>query len=106
KEINLTKDQVESLGVPSICLTNLRAFKGTGCDECSDTGQSGRTAIFEIMPISPAIEKLILNRGSDDQIQKTALDEGMYSLRMSAIEIMKQGMVSIDEVFATTAAVI
>ncbi|MEE8149359.1 MAG: type II secretion system protein GspE, partial [candidate division Zixibacteria bacterium] len=77
-----------------------------GCDECGDSGQSGRTAMFEIMPISPAIEKLILDRGSDDDIQKTSLKEGMYSLRMSAIEKMKQGMVSIDEVFATTAAVI
>ncbi len=105
-EINLTKDQVESLGVPSVCLTNLRAFKGKGCDECSNTGQSGRTAIFEIMPISSAIEKLILDRGTDADIQKTALDEGMYSLRMSAIEKMKLGMVSIDEVFATTASVL
>ena len=105
-EINLTKDQVESLGVPSICWSNLRAFKGTGCDECGDSGQSGRTAIFEIMPISQAIEKLILDRASDAQIQKTALDEGMYSLRMSAIEKMKQGLVSIDEVFANTASVI
>ncbi len=105
KEINLTKDQVESLGVPSVCLTNLRAFKGSGCTDCSDTGQSGRTAIFEIMPISPAIEKLILDRASDSAIQKTALEEGMYSLRMSAIEKMKQGMVSIDEVFGATSAV-
>ncbi len=106
KEVNLTREQVEGLGVPAELLRNIRAFKGTGCSDCGETGLTGRTAIFEVMPISSKIEKLILNKSSDDQIQKAAIEDGMFSLRMSAIEKMKQGFVSIDEVYASTAAVI
>lgn len=106
KEVNLTREQVEGLGVPGDVLKNIRAFKGTGCGECNSTGLAGRTAIFEVMPISAKIEKLILNKANDDEIQKAALEDGMFSLRMAAIEKMKIGMVSIDEVYASTAAVI
>lgn len=106
KEVNLTKEQVEGLGVPAELLRNIRAFKGIGCQDCGESGSTGRTAIFEVMPISSKIEKLILNKASDDQIQKAAIADGMFSLRMSALEKMKQGLVSIDEVYASTAAVI
>ncbi|HEX2897675.1 MAG TPA: ATPase, T2SS/T4P/T4SS family, partial [candidate division Zixibacteria bacterium] len=106
KEINLTREQVEGLGVPPDLLRNIRAFKGMGCHDCNETGMTGRTAIFEVMPITTKVERLILNKASDDQIQKAALEDGMYSLRMSAIDKMKLGLVSIDEVYASTAAVI
>ena len=102
EEVNLAKEQVENLGVPDELLRNIRAFKGAGCTECDETGLSGRTAIFEVMPISPTIESHILNKASDTEIRKAALEEGMFSLRMCAVEKMKAGEVSIDEVFAVT----
>lgn len=105
EEVNLTKEQVESLGVPNEVLKGLRAFKGAGCAECNDSGKAGRIGIFEVMPVTTAIEGLILNKASDTEIRKTALAEGMYSLRMSAVEKLKAGIVSIDEVFAVTSAV-
>lgn len=105
EEVNLTKEQVESLGVPDELLRNIRAFKGAGCAECNETGLSGRTAIFEVMPVTPAIENHILNKSSDTEIRKTALEEGMFGLRMCAVEKMKAGEVSIDEVFAVTTSV-
>jgi len=105
KEVNLTKEQVEGLAVPSEMYRNIRAFKGMGCSDCGNTGMTGRTAIFEVMPISSNIEKLILHKASDNEIQKAAIAEGMYSLRMSCIDKMKVGLVSIDEVYASTAAV-
>ncbi len=105
EEVNLTKEQVESLGVPDELLRNIRAFKGAGCAECNETGMSGRTAIFEVMPVTPAIENHILNKASDTEIRKTALEEGMFGLRMGAVEKMKAGEVSIDEVFAVTISV-
>lgn len=105
EEVNLTKEQVESLGVPNDLLKGLRAFKGVGCADCNDSGQGGRIGIFEVMPVTQAIESLILNKAADTEIRKTALAEGMYSLRMSAVEKLKAGIVSIDEVFAVTSAV-
>ena len=104
QEINLTEEQVESLAVPKDQLRNLRAFKGLGCGECNSTGQSGRTGIYEVLPITPGIERLILAKASDSEIKKVALEEGMFSLRMAAVEKMKQGMITVEEVFGITSA--
>jgi type IV pilus assembly protein PilB len=104
KEVNLTREQVESLNVPDELLKNIRAFRGEGCSQCNNTGKSGRTGIYEVMPISPAIEELILNKASDTDIRNQAQKEGMFSLRMCAVEKMKNGIISIDELFAVTAS--
>jgi type IV pilus assembly protein PilB len=102
EEINLTQEQVDSLKVPEELLRNIRAFKGKGCKECNNTGKSGRIGIYEVMPITERIESLILSQSPDNEIRKVALEEGMFSLRMAAIDKMKKGVISIDEVFATT----
>ncbi len=103
EEVNLTQQQVESLSVSKDLLRNIRAFRGRGCPDCAETGKVGRTGIFEVMPITPGLESLILKRSSDSEIRQTAMEQGMFSLRMSAIEKMKQGSVDLDEVFAVTA---
>ncbi len=103
EEVNLTAEQVEGLGdMPKELMRNIRAFKGRGCRDCNNTGKSGRTGIFEVMPITPEIEKLILEKASDTEIKRVALEQGMYSLRMCAVEKMKAGTISIDEVFAVS----
>jgi type IV pilus assembly protein PilB len=102
EEVNLTQEQVKSLHMSDELLKGLRAFKGRGCKECNDTGKSGRIGIYEVMPVSPAIEDLVLSKAADSQIRELALKEGMFSLRMAAVEKMKQGIISLDEVFAIT----
>jgi type IV pilus assembly protein PilB len=102
EEVNLTQQQVESLNAPKELLRNIRAFRGVGCRECNDTGKAGRIGVFEVMPISSQIEKLILEKAADTEIRQAAIEEGMFSLRMSAIEKMKQGLIDLDEVFAVS----
>ena len=102
EEVNLTQQQVESLNAPKELLRNIRAFRGVGCRECNDTGKAGRIGVFEVMLISPQIEKLILEKAADTEIRQAAIEEGMFSLRMSAIEKMKQGLIDLDEVFAVS----
>jgi type IV pilus assembly protein PilB len=102
EEVNLTAEQVESLGMPPEMLRGIRAFRGKGCSACADTGKSGRIGIYEVMPISRAIEGLILQKAPDSEIRKVAMAEGMFSLRMAAVDKMKAGLISIDEVFAVT----
>lgn len=102
EEINLTPQQVESLRVPQEHLRNIRAFRGRGCKACNNTGKSGRIGLYECMPITPAIERAILDRKPDTEIRDIAIEEGMYTLRMAAVEKMKQGQVSLEEIFAVT----
>jgi len=80
----------------------LRAFKGKGCNECNNTGMAGRNGIYEVMPITPAIEQMILARASDTEIRNQAIKEGMLTLRMAAVDKMKNGITTVDEVFAIT----
>jgi len=102
EEVNLTSEQVENLDVPQDLLRGIRAYHGRGCPDCNETGLSGRTGLFEVMPISPEIERLILKQASDTDIRRVALEEGMFSLRMCAVENMKAGIIGIDEVFSCT----
>ncbi len=104
EEVNLTQEQLDSLSVPPDVLRGIRSFRGKGCSDCNQTGKSGRTGIYEVMPFSPAIEQLILDQGTETELRKLALKEGMFSLRMAAVEKMKNGEISIDEVFAITTA--
>ena len=102
REIQLTQDQIEVLGVPKDFIKGLKAYKSDGCNDCNNTGLSGRTGVYEVMPISPAVERLILSSASDSDIREQAVKEGMLTLRMAAVDKMHNGFISIDEVFATT----
>ncbi len=104
EEVNLTQEQVDSLKLPAEMLRGIRAFVGKGCSECGNTGKKGRSGIFEVMPMTKRIESLILSRASDTEIRTAALEEGMFSLRMAAVDKMRQGLISIEEVFAVTNA--
>ncbi len=102
EEISLTDEQIEALDVPEAMTKDLKAFKGPGCNECNNSGLSGRTGVYEVMPVSHKIERMILASASEAELRKQAIEEGMKTLRMAAVEKMIQGIISVDEIFATT----
>jgi type IV pilus assembly protein PilB len=103
EEIQLTEEQVAALDVPEWFIKDsIKAYKGRGCNECNNTGLSGRSGIYEVMPISPAIEGLILRSASDVEIRDKAIEEGMLTLRMAAVDKMIKGLISYEEVLAIT----
>ena len=99
---HLTDEDIRVLDVPESCITTRDVFEAPGCDECNGTGQSGRSGIFEVMPLTPAIEKLILESATDVQIREQAISEGMLTLRMAAVDKMMNGAIGLKEVFAIT----
>ncbi|MEW5923777.1 MAG: type IV-A pilus assembly ATPase PilB [Candidatus Zixiibacteriota bacterium] len=102
EEIKLTGEQIEALKVPESMLKDVKAFRGRGCNECNGSGLAGRTGIYEVMPITRDIERMILSTAPESEIRDQAIKEGMLTLRMAAVTKMKSGMISIDEVFAVT----
>ncbi len=77
-------------------------YQGKGCNTCSETGYSGRCAIYEVLSISPRIEKLILERADEPEIQAVAIEEGMMTLFHDALIKAVNGQTSIAEVLRVT----
>jgi type IV pilus assembly protein PilB len=80
-----------------------QVFEPAGCIRCGWTGYSGRTALYEVMPVTEEIRSLILNRGSADEIAAAAARSGMQNLRADAIDKVRQGVTSLVEAARVTA---
>ena len=79
-------------------------FGPCGCDRCKGTGYKGRVGIYQVMPISEAMQRLILSGASALDLEAQAKIEGIKNLRESGLLKVKQGMTSLDEVLSTTNA--
>jgi len=76
--------------------------RAKGCEQCRNTGYLGRTGIFEFLRVTPAIQTLVVNSASAEEILKTARNEGMKTLREVAIEKMFAGITTAEEVIRMT----
>jgi len=73
-------------------------YKGEGDPECNNTGYFGRIGIFEVLPISEKIAKLILERAPASAMEKKAREEGMISLKQDGYLRVVEGITTMDEV--------
>lgn len=78
-------------------------FKNVGCAVCGRTGYKGRLAIHEVMIVSEEIERLIVERASSEDMLKTAVMQGMLTLRHEGLRKAAQGQTTIQEVFRVVA---
>lgn len=94
------------LGVPPKEVADYVIYKGRGedCKLCSGTGYKGRLAVFEVMELNDEIKEFILSGASAMEIKREAIRQGMRTLRQSALQTLKQGVTSIEEVVRNTAA--
>ncbi len=72
--------------------------KVVGCDKCNNTGYMGRIAIYEVMPISEKISKLIIEKAVASDIQKLAVEEGMLTMKQDGYIKVLEGVTTLDEV--------
>ena len=78
-----------------------KAYRPVGCSQCNN-GYKGRVGIYQVMPISEEIQKIILRDGSALEIAKQSDLEGVRSLRRSGLHKVKLGLTSLEEVLACT----
>ncbi len=78
--------------------------EGTGCVDCNNTGYRGRAGVYEVMTITPALRDLVLQRASSIEIKRCAVEGGMLTLRRDALQKLKRGVTSVEEVLKETAA--
>ena len=79
-------------------------YKPIGCDVCKGTGYKGRVGIYEVMPITEEMQRIIMSNGNTLDIAAQAKREGVSNLRESGLRKVKQGMTSLEEIEATTNA--
>jgi general secretion pathway protein E len=103
----LSREQVLALGIPleeGESTPELAVSAGVGCVACRQTGLQGRTGVFEILEASPRIDKLIASESTAVEILDAARQDGMRTLRESAIEKLASGETSFEEVLRVSVA--
>ncbi|MES3035947.1 MAG: ATPase, T2SS/T4P/T4SS family [Gemmatimonadota bacterium] len=79
-------------------------FRGKGCDACNGTGYKGRQGLYEVMNMTPAIRKLIIQNAGAAELKDAAVDEGMLTLRMDGWLKVLRGITTLEQVVRETAS--
>ena len=79
----------------------LRIYVPKGCSACTD-GYKGRVGIYQVLPVTESISRIILAGGSAVDIGKQAASEGVWDLRRSGLEKVKAGLTSLQEINSVT----
>jgi len=85
-------------------LGELGIFKGAGCDTCAGSGLKGRQGVYEVMPMSQKIRRLIIMNAGAAEIRDAAIEEGMLTLRMDAWMKVLKGITTMEQMIRETSA--
>ncbi len=77
-------------------------YRAVGCDSCRGKGYKGRAGVYEVMPITEEMQRVIMNNGTEVDIMNMAYKEGMVDLRRAGLLKVMQGITSLEEVLAHT----
>ena len=101
EEYKPTKEELALIGLkPQSVKGNL--YRGKGCTECRNTGYRGRIAIFEMIPMSREMRKLVYDSANEDEIRQAALKGGMESLRDAGNHRVLDGTTTVEEILRST----
>ena len=104
RPLKLTQEVLEELQLDPEEAEGASIMVGDGCVECNNTGHRGRAGVYEVMTITPELRDLILQRASAMEIKRSAIKDGMLTLRRDALQKLKRGITSVEEVLKETAA--
>jgi type IV pilus assembly protein PilB len=79
-------------------------FKGNGCDTCGGTGLKGRQGVYEVMPMSQKLRRLVIMNAGAAEIRDAAIEEGMLTLRMDAWMKVLKGITTVEQMIRETSA--
>ncbi|MCU0771946.1 MAG: Flp pilus assembly complex ATPase component TadA [Verrucomicrobia bacterium] len=94
----------QDLNIDPSIFDGVTLYRGRGCDRCKNSGYAGRLAIIEAMTVTDEIRKLIISRSSARDMGKVALGQGMRTLRMVALDRVREGLSTLEQVLVLTSA--
>ncbi len=101
KELDIPEDALISAGFRENQVKGLKIFGPVGCDSCTG-GYKGRTGIYQVMPVSEEMGRLIMEGGNSMQLEEQARREGVADLRESGLKKVAAGLISLEEVDRVT----
>ena len=98
---DLPKEALLEEGFKEEELNGLTIYKAVGCERCTN-GCKGRVGIFQIMPISPVMEKLVMEGGTSLQLEEQSKKEGILTLREAGLNKVRAGVTSLEDINRVT----
>ncbi len=102
-EASYPDEYFESAKIPSDFINKATFYRGEGCDYCNGTGYQGRQGIYEVMPMTSGLRKLVMKGAGTDEIRDLAIKEGMLTLRVDGLKKVERGITTLEEVIKETA---
>jgi general secretion pathway protein E len=102
EEYSPTPEEATVLRMPHDKLQQYRFKRGRGCLHCRETGYSGRTGIFEILPMTEKTRRLVASQAGSPEIFKAAREEGLRTLKEAGIEKVFRGVTTVTEMVRVT----
>ncbi|MBW2597322.1 MAG: type IV-A pilus assembly ATPase PilB [Deltaproteobacteria bacterium] len=102
RDKNFNPAELEDMGFSKDEISTLELYGPGGCSECMGAGYKGRVGLFELMEVTDKLSRIISAQVSEDQLRKTALLEGMITLRDAGLEKIRKGVTSVEEILKRT----
>ncbi len=101
RPVDIPKPALLEEGFTEEDLEDMTLYEAVGCDQCAD-GYKGRVGIYQVMPVSEAMGRIIMEGGNAMQLADQARAEGIADLRESGLKKVRNGITSLDEINRVT----
>lgn len=89
---------LEGLGIQYPADRPVTLWRGAGCSRCGGRGMKGRTAVYELMPVTDALRNMVLEKRSGAELYQCAVREGMVTMQQAAAQKVIEGSVPLEEI--------
>jgi type II secretory ATPase GspE/PulE/Tfp pilus assembly ATPase PilB-like protein len=97
---------MREVGITKQMLSKGKLYHGKGCTHCFNTGYLGRSGIYELLPVSGEIRRLIITRCDAQTIKDRAIKEGMVTLLEDGVSKALKGITTIEEVLRVSGSIL
>jgi type IV pilus assembly protein PilB len=103
-ETTYEADILDAAEIPPETAAQIKFYKGDGCDHCDGTGYRGRQGLYEVMPVTAKIRRMIMHGDGADAMKQQAIEDGMLTLRDDGLIKVNNGITTLEEILKETAA--
>jgi type IV pilus assembly protein PilB len=97
-----SKEILDDLELSAEQLKGKKFYRGSGCENCNNTGYKGRVGLFELMIMNNELREMIMKNASTDELRSAAQKRGMLTLRDAGMKVAFEGITTPDEVVRET----